>query len=381
MKIQQLSSVVLFIILAAWSLPACSSIMPQPTPESEPAVVEDFPAVVSATGIVTPAQWARLSMTTAGIVEEVLVQEGDVVQAGAPLVRLKGQEDLQAAVSAANMEITAAQKALDDLNKNAETSKTQTQDLIALYAQQVRDAQYQLDNFTVPTNQVNLDPLEGLDLMTMLLDQARAAFEPYRVKPSSDPVRKDLKERLDRAQSDTNAAVKRLEYVTRVAVASDNLARARQDLAIWEKGPQPGDVAVAQARLDNAKAVLASAQAKLRDLELLAPFAGTVSEVSIRAGEWVNPGISIVQIADLEHLHIETTDLNEIDAARVNLGDEVNITFDALPDVTVAGIVKKISPKAAAGSGVNYTARIELTQQPGELRWGMTAFVDIVVEP
>ncbi len=217
-------------------------------------------------------------------------------------------------------------------------------------------------------------------MMEIYLDQARIAFEPYKNKPSGDPTRKDLKERLDRAQSDYNAAVKRLEYVTKVAVANDNLSKARQDLTIWETGPQPGDVAVAQARIENAKAVLAAAQAKLQDLELRAPFSGTVSEVNIHQGEWVIPGAQILLIADLEHLRVETTDLNEIDAARVSPEDIVKVTFDALPDVVVSGTVDQIAPKAAQGSGVNYTAIIAISELPIELRWGMTAFVDIEVD-
>jgi multidrug efflux pump subunit AcrA (membrane-fusion protein) len=85
-------------------------------------------------------------------------------------------------------------------------------------------------------------------------------------------------------------------------------------------------------------------------------------------------------LADLQNLRVETTDLSEIDVARVQLEDQVTITFDALPDVTPAGTVTKISPKAATGSGVNYTVVIELAEIPEQLRWGMTAFVDIEVE-
>ena len=79
-------------------------------------------------------------------------------------------------------------------------------------------------------------------------------------------------------------------------------------------------------------------------------------------------------------LDVETTDLNEIDAARVAVGDSVKVTFDALSDVVVIGKVKSIAPKASEGSGVNYTVVVELSEWPETLRWGMTAFVDIEVE-
>ncbi|MFM8319472.1 MAG: efflux RND transporter periplasmic adaptor subunit, partial [Chloroflexota bacterium] len=135
------------------------------------------------------------------------------------------------------------------------------------------------------------------------------------------------------------------------------------------------------ARIDNARAALAAAEAKLDDLELTAPFAGVVSEINVRVGEAVSQqSPPAVLLADLSHLRVETTDLNEIDAARVAVGARVVVTFDALPDVQVNGVVQSIAPKASEGSGVNYTAVIELDELPQALRWGMTAFTDIEVK-
>ncbi len=85
-------------------------------------------------------------------------------------------------------------------------------------------------------------------------------------------------------------------------------------------------------------------------------------------------------MGDLGALRVETTDLNEIDVARVEVGDEATVTFDALPDLTLNGTVVAIAPRAEAGTGVNYTVTVELEEIPAALRWGMTAFVDIAVE-
>jgi multidrug resistance efflux pump len=361
-------------------LAACSGFSSQSTPTVEPPANEEIIPIVSATGVVVPADWATLSLSTSGIVAEVLVAEGDSVTAGQVLLRLKGKEDLQAAITAAKFEVTAAQKALDDLDDAAETAKVQVLNAISSYAKAVRDAQYLLDNFTIPANQADLSPLDALDKMQSALDDARLAFEPYKNKPSGDSTRKDLKEKLDLAQSDYNAAVRRLEYVNALDAARENLDKARADLAVWSKGPDPKDVALAQARLENANAALAAAEAKLEDLELAAKFNGIVTEVDVRLGEWVTFGQPVMQVADLEHLQVETTDLNEIDAARVKIGSPVKITFDALPDVTLQGTVESISPKSSPGSGVNYKVVVQLSEPPSALRWGMTAFVDIEVE-
>ena len=99
-----------------------------------------------------------------------------------------------------------------------------------------------------------------------------------------------------------------------------------------------------------------------------------------RVGEWLMPGMPVIELGNLEGLRVETTDLNEIDAARIQLDDSVIVTFDALPGVTVGGTVQRIAYKSAEGSGVNYTAVILLDEIPEGLRWGMTAFVDIEVD-
>jgi multidrug resistance efflux pump len=118
----------------------------------------------------------------------------------------------------------------------------------------------------------------------------------------------------------------------------------------------------------------------LDDLQLNSPFDGTVNELYVKENEWIAPGQQVLLLADLENLRVETTDLNEIDVAQIEIGDKAIVTFDALPDVVVEGEVTRVAQKAAEGSGVNYTVVILLDEIPEKLRWGMTAFVDIEVE-
>jgi multidrug resistance efflux pump len=291
----------------------------------------------------------RPSMSRPGVVEEVMAGEGDQVRPPG-LVRLQGTEDLTAAVSAADFEVTSAQKALDDLNDSVESKQDQYLLAISQATDLFRDAQYQLDNFTSPQEQTKMGAMQALDLMKERLDAARATFEPYKYYPSTNDTREDLKE----------------EFV--------------RDYETWKEGPDPKEVAFIEARLATAKTTLAAAQAALDDLDLRAPFSGTVSELDIRVGEFVNPGQPVLLLADLQHLRIETTDLNEIDAARVEVNGTATVTFDALPGVVVKGTVTSIAPKSSAGSGVNYKVLIELAEIPAALRWGMTAFVDIEVK-
>ena len=66
---------------------------------------------------------------------------------------------------------------------------------------------------------------------------------------------------------------------------------------------------------------------------------------------------------------------------RIEVGQEVDITFDALPNTLLKGRVVYISPKASSEQGgVNYTTIIEFDEFDPRLRWGMTAYVNITVD-
>jgi HlyD family secretion protein len=159
------------------------------------------------------------------------------------------------------------------------------------------------------------------------------------------------------------------------------LAQAEARRALLAAGPTETQRAEAQAAVDQARAALQAAQATLAQAELRSPIQGTVTAVAIRRGEFAVAGTPVVTVGDLSHLQVETTDLNEVDVARVRVGQEVTLTFDALPAKSLRGRVVRIAPMASGqGGGVNYTVTIELEEQDPALRWGMTAFVDILVE-
>lgn len=425
-------------------LPACGGAA------SETAVVEagpepaDFAPVVSATGEVTPEREALLSVETGGVVAEVLVAEGALVYAGDVLVRLEGAEQLQAAVSAAQLELANAQYALDALYEDtdllaaqalqaAESAERALEDLNNLELQQalagkaVADAQKAVDDtdrrlryLQSNASQADIDAAHAqLVLAKDALDKAKEDFEPYADKPEDNLARANYQARLAAAQQSYDAALRKYNAMTGTGSEIDiNVARAdfaaaqaqlleaqrelervnqgpkAGDVALLEAqidkgygdyetyraGPDPDDVALAQARVANAASQLAAAEAALADLELVAPFDGSVAALHIHASEWVSPGQPVLLLADLAHLQVETTDLNEIDAARVQVGAKATITFDALPDLVIEGAVVRMAPKAAEGSGVNYPVIVQLSQVPPALRWGMTAFVDIEIE-
>ena len=203
-----MANYLLAIFLGGLALASCSNLPGQATPTEQPGQVVDIQPVISATGKVVPARWSQLSLSVPGVVEEISVQKGDQVQADQILVRLKGREDIQAAIASAKYEVAAAEKSLNDLDENVDDTRTAALESISAATKAVRDAQYQLDNFTVPQTQAKYSTTEALEVMQKKLDDARAAFEPYKYYSESNDTREDLKEKLDDAQADYNSAVK-----------------------------------------------------------------------------------------------------------------------------------------------------------------------------
>ena len=331
--------------------------------------------VVIASGVVAPAQQAQLVFVVSGRVKSVGVNVGDHVTAGQALVELEGQESLQAAISAAQYELELAKQALKDLTTQAEAARVQAMQAIVTYAQAVKNAQYALDNYTVPPEQASMDPVEALNLMKKRLDEARAAFEPYKNRSTDSSTRQSLKDALDEAQADYNSAVKRLQLAYDLQVAEEQLSRAEIDYEMYKTGPDPDKVLLAEARQANAEAQLAAAQASLDNLTLSAPFAGVVSKISVHNGEWVTIGQPVLALVDLEHLRIETTDLSERDVPQVKVGQAVTIFVKAL-NLDIGGKVSQIAPLAdILGGDVVYKVTIELDQIPAGLRAGMSVDV------
>ena len=381
MKIKFLSTA-LFLI----AFTACST-FGTGTPQALPTVVLDqgsapeSPASgftttgVTASGVVAPAQETQLVFSLGGKIKTVNVSIGDLVESGQVLVEMEGQEELEAAVSSAQYELDRAQQAIDDLVAEAETRRIQSMKDIITYEKAVRDAQYALDNFTVPTYQADLDTVAALNLMKEQLDEARTAFEPYKFRPSSDPIREDLKDALDEAQAGYNAAVRRLQYEYDLEVVEAQLRNALGDYEILSAGPDPGELTLAEARLSNARNQLAAAEAALRRLTLTAPFAGTVGDLKIHSGEWVIPGQAILVLVDLAHLRVETTDLSELDITTIEIDQQAVVLIKALGQ-EITGQVIQIWPLAnTIGGDVVYKTIIELDSLPEGLREGMSAEV------
>ena len=383
------------IVLLSLIVTGCGGASTTATPTPATTGDADFVPVVSATGKVVPATWANLSFPTAGVVEQLLVAEGDEVEVGQELIRLRGSEALAAALAAAMLEEMSARQALDTLLENADVARANAQLALA----QARDAFDKADKrykYQQKGSRATAETIEGLEAQLVLAEgavsEAEDAVKAVGHLSSTDTKRAAAEKALYDARHARDVIKASVNWYTGEptdidqALLQGELARAEAALAEAERafekvkdGPDPDALGLAQARLDNAVAQVNGAKAALADLSLVAPFAGTVSNVAVRPNEWVTPGAPVVVLGDLTNLRVETTDLNEIDVASVEVGAPATVTFDALSDTLVSGRVLSISPKSGEGSGVNYAVIVALDEIPAKLRWGMTAFADIQV--
>ena len=144
-------------------------------------------------------------------------------------------------------------------------------------------------------------------------------------------------------------------------------------------GSRAEEVALAESGVRQAEAALARAQARLDRCTLEAPFDGTITALPINAGDTVAPGEPLVTLATLDRLQIRTTDLTELNAVYLTVGQPVTVTPDAMADHPLAGHVVRIDRQSVQHHGdVTYPVIIELDDAvPDWLRWGMTAEVEM----
>jgi membrane fusion protein (multidrug efflux system) len=169
----------------------------------------------------------------------------------------------------------------------------------------------------------------------------------------------------------------------RSAQANAEIQRYKRVRVIRQNGKKSWDVAPpevrqqADAQAGSAQARLDIAQAILAQSTLIAPNDATVASLDILPGEYVNQNQTVITLASLNTLQLETTDLSERDITKIKMGAPVNISIEARND-SFRGKVIGISPIADnVGGDVVFKVTIAFDEQPKGLLWGMTAEVTI----
>jgi HlyD family secretion protein len=294
------------------------------------------------------------------------------LQAGArPAEIAQAQEvvrSAQAARDAAQAQLEQAQAELARLLAGARPEEVEATAAMLLKAEaSLRQAQAEYDKIAWAGEVGEMPQALALEAATLDYQVAKANYEAL--------LRGATAEEIQAAQAAVAAARANL------AQAEAGVGSAQAALDLVQDGATAEEIAIAEAAVAEAEANLAAAHTALGRAVLAAPVDGTVSELPVRLGEQVLPGQPVVVLGDLATMRVETTDLRETDVGRIAVGQEVDITFDALPDALLKGHVVHISPKSSSEQGgVNYTTIVEFDEFDPRIRWGMTAYVNIAVD-
>ena len=314
------------------------------TPEVIPTVIAD--SSIIAEGRLEPVRYVQIASNVSGVVSEVMVEEGQAVKKGEPLLRLGDALDRNYA--AAQLELANAQKALNDLRNASDADLAQA--VIDLkqtkedYADAVVQLNYLQNSKKVPISETFVyyfTTHKGIDIRYRRKDHKGPAPEAWIIHAENDVALKKAK--MEEAQNTYDR--------------------------MKDQGVDRDQLAVLEARLT-------AANAKVAAFLITAPFDGVVTDLNAKLGSSINAGEPAVTIADFSHWVVNTTDLTEIDVVLLAEGQPVTVTLDALPGVKLKGTIRTIGQTYSENQGdVVYKVTILLTETQPAMRWGMTAAV------
>ena len=251
---------------------------------------EPLVATLPTNGKVEPIEWQAVRSEIAGIVDKVPVQEGQQVAEGATLAAIS-QSGMQAEVQAAAARVAQAQAELATVEAGGKRSE------IADIENSLAKARHDRE-----TAQREYDSLRRL--------AEKQAATPVDVAAARSRVR------------DAELQIQGLE--------------ARRASLVGT-----ADRTVAAAKLRDAEAALALARARVAQTVIRAPIVGTVYDLAVRPGSYVNTGDIVANVGRLDRVRVRVY-VDEPELGRVAIGQPVTITWDARPGQTWSGVVEKM---------------------------------------
>jgi HlyD family secretion protein len=247
--------------------------------------------------------------------------------------------------------LATAQKELDDLLSSSDTDLANAvitlKDAKEAYEKAANYLKYLQNSKKVPQTQTRV-----------FIESRRNSWQyVYKTKTFKGPAPEDWI-----VEAENDLALKTAEY--------EDAQRAYDRL---KDGPNAQDLLAAQAKVD-------AAQATVDSMSVIAPFDGEVLYVESQPGDVVEVDTPAVNIANLNHLYVETQ-VDESDIAKIQLGNPITAIMDAMPEVELTGQVTAVDPVGEVDSGlVKYTVRIDLDQVEAGVFLPLSSTVNVVIE-
>lgn len=415
------------VVLAASGMVACGMEMaPPPTARVERTSVS---VSVSASGALSAVQAQNLGFTTGGQLEELFVKVGDVVAAGQVLARI---DDFaaQQALNQARAQLAQQQAQLNKLT-NGFSEEAAARDLDAA-REVLEETEANAEALNEQAEKATYRAKKELEDAERALDKAKAALAKCKasmpVPPATEPNCTAQEQTVSQAKTavvnaktnlanaEKNEEVVETQGELSVANAQRSVVQAENNLETARRD-NPADIAAQQAAVRNQAVAVTIAQQDVENTTLRAPIGGTVASINGAVGEFVGngsgvtplapgsgaaiPGVTaqgagdqaggaqlvsapgagnFITIGDINSFQV-VVPFEESDAARVQAGQRVEVTFDAIPDLVRNGTVLAVAPSGTAISGVtNYYVTVVLTETDPRLRDRQTAEANVLTE-
>ncbi len=141
----------------------------------------------------------------------------------------------------------------------------------------------------------------------------------------------------------------------------------------------PLDISSQELAVKQRENALTDAQEKLADYFIRAPFNGIVAKINVVDGDPVSGSIVIATFITKQRS--AEISLNEVDVAKVKIGQKATLTFDAVPDLTITGQVSEIDTVGTISQGVvTYNVKIAFDTQDERVKPGMSISAAIITD-
>ena len=346
----------------------------------------DLTAIVGATGSVRANQTATLSWQTNGRIASMDAVIGEEVDFNETLASL-AESSLSQSIILAQSDLVTAKRNLEDL-MNSDTARAQAQLNLANAQQEYDKVRWNSVYANQPreTDQNALDSAKAaIVLAQKKVDDAQKWYDRFVETPDSDPNKAGALSNLANAKKELEQAnlnydhLKNTPNEREVSISQGEIevAKARLDDAQreWDRvkdGPDPDDIAAAKARV-------AAIEATLNLAKISAPFSGIVTDANGMVGDLVTPNTVAFRIDDLSKMFVDVS-IPEVDVNRIKVGQDVDLTFDAIGSTLYQGRITEVARVGTLSSGsVEFKVTIEVLNPDEQVLPGMTAAVNIVV--
>lgn len=164
-----------------------------------------------------------------------------------------------------------------------------------------------------------------------------------------------------------------------IAEAERSLVEKQESLVDAKEGTDPLDIAAQELAVKQKENALKDVKEDLVDYFVRAPIDGVIASVDAKISDAASSGTAVATIITEQRL--AEISLNEVDAAKVKVGQKSMLTFSAIEDLALTGEVVEIDSVGAVSSGVvTYSAKISLDIQDDRVKPGMSVSASIIID-